>query len=1404
MKKKLLLILSVLTMAIAAATLCFGCTPDKGQQPPEKEGEYSITLSDSELSLDVFDRQTLTATVRDPENTVVDKAVEWTSSDPTVVKVKDGTLDALKAGAATVTATAEGKSAVCNVTVSALVRPQLVIAQTELTLSEGASSNLSPVVKFKGRTLENAEYGITYSYEPTVEGIAEVSEAGVVSALSMGETEIAVTARFPLAEAAGLAGDLTETITVTVVPVYKFEIAVKDTFGTDIYLMEAADGDSVYKGTSEVEVAEISYNDEPIEEGWEFKSSDESVATVSAAGVITLADTAEEGSTVNIYGEYTVSAGKTIKSNEISFTVRKATVDKTLDGEVTVDLSEQAPSIDGALFGEGFEITDVQDAEKLGVSIWNGGFINKEAVTGLGERKLIVESDKIRYRVDAWVVSKVIKTAADITGLFSPAEGTAVPVVNGYYVLGNDIEAGEAAFKYRGWSTDKSKGLLGTFDGRGHTVDGLKLNAAGGIFGVIGTGGKVQNVAFTNVEVETADHAVVLAYFIEGSVENVFISINKMVSTANSSDRAAGLAGQTADAAMLKNIGVVYNSDISVLNGSSGALEAKANKGAWENVFVVSEDYLFGGSGAGTDSPTQYGKSVKKYATLGGLLADETYYAQLKSAYSEDWDLGKMTFSSAVDYLKAEIDTLPQELTLTIGEPVAVAENARIFNVSLSDNAAGKAVAEGGAVKATAAITEDDNVTVTVSWAGAEKSIKLVTGLSEEEVQTEAKEYIANADDGEDLVVTDQKIDESANAKVTVCGVQVEATLESGKLTIGKDELKKQGIKSGAQTITVEYEAKILRINGVTIVWTINDADELKAMRDRMTSVGDTYDGYLVLGKDIDLGNAGTNTFGWSYRMTFSGIFDGKNHKISNYQAATNNCGLFAGVSGTIRNLAVEGVTVNAKSAAVVGYWLDGGTIENVYVKGTISGDGNVSDGDIASSGAGLLTARIRGEAKIKNVIVELVSHAEDLRLATAFGALEKTADEGVFDNCYAVNAKGYTFMPYGGGWTRKDFDGETNKNFDDLFALWADEAAKTIAEGLGVAAPSDLTVQYEGYNGYYCFNTDDLTVTSNAFLAMGNVTEVKLGEKTLNEGDYAIEGDTFTISKGKIDNTSFGPQELKITGDKLSVTVNLTVAYKLTTKQDVLNLYDYLVVSETNKYFGYLVLGGDVNMENATLRNATAGKKITKSAALNFTGVFDGCGYTISNYEVPNEGSAGISIFSTVTGTIKNLKLEQVTISGKGGALVGDQLRDGGRLENIYVSGTIKGDGVTDNDELRNFGSSLLVGRVSTNNNKIKGVIVNVKFEEGAPDNLTLGSAFGVVNTGYENVTFENCAVICENDAFAYRKQGSPGKRTAVSDWTLQAFTVKNGNNNFTTLAGALADPTIGGILTGLNVTAE
>ena len=118
-----------------------------------------------------------------------DRAVAWSSSDRSVATVdKAGTVHGLRPGTATVTATAEGKSGTCAVTVKAKAVnvTDVSLDRTELTLTEGEAETLTATVK-----PDNADNRkVTWSSDKTE--IATVGGDGRVTAVKAGEAVVTV------------------------------------------------------------------------------------------------------------------------------------------------------------------------------------------------------------------------------------------------------------------------------------------------------------------------------------------------------------------------------------------------------------------------------------------------------------------------------------------------------------------------------------------------------------------------------------------------------------------------------------------------------------------------------------------------------------------------------------------------------------------------------------------------------------------------------------------------------------------------------------------------------------------------------------------------------------------------------------------------------------------------------------------------------------------------------------------------------------------------------------------------------------------------------------------------------------------------------------------------------------
>ena len=159
---------------------------------PEIVPVSQITLNKAEASISVGNSETLTATVA-PEN-ATNKALTWASSDEDVATVApDGTVTAVKAGAATITATAadgSGKSATCTVTVTGGTTPSQPGSSTGGS-SGGSSSDRdshdsNPVIKTE--TKNNTD-GSTTKTETRRDGSVTQTTTGKDGSVTKTETK---------------------------------------------------------------------------------------------------------------------------------------------------------------------------------------------------------------------------------------------------------------------------------------------------------------------------------------------------------------------------------------------------------------------------------------------------------------------------------------------------------------------------------------------------------------------------------------------------------------------------------------------------------------------------------------------------------------------------------------------------------------------------------------------------------------------------------------------------------------------------------------------------------------------------------------------------------------------------------------------------------------------------------------------------------------------------------------------------------------------------------------------------------------------------------------------------------------------------------------------------------------
>ncbi len=1448
MKRSILLLL-VLVMISSLFAGCNWFTGTPNPTPTTPPTTYTLELSDTELELDVFDKAELTVTVKDNNGELVNnQEISWVSDHPEIVAVNDGKLDAMAKGTAVITASVGEFNTSCTVTVDALVRPQLMVTEAEVHIAKRQERVVIPSVKFKSEILDNAAYDITYSFDSANDSIATISEDGKIIGVGVGETQITVTANLPRATAAGIDGSLTLTINVKVLANFSMNVGIADGESSVIYLQGATDGETVYKDSSKVVVLEAIYEGNDISADIVFKSSDEEILLVDENGVVTLAPTAKVGDKATIYCQYQFAEEGVILSNSVEFTVDKANVTKPVEGEIVVDLSSENGLNVDQLFGEEFGILSVYDLEdQTKTNIWNveGGVIDASKVALFGNRTLVIEGEKISYKINVLLVSKVITTMDEFLAIFQSS--TKIPDIkaDGYYILGNNIDASEAAFVGRGWYSGDGVGLVGTFDGRGYTIDGFNISSGGGIFGVVSSTATVKNVAFTNIKVNApTSHAPVLAYAMMGTLENCYFGINEL--STGYVTGTAGLFVQANDKNVIKNVVVVANCSISVPEGfpegKYGILEAATNKGAFENVFVVSPDKLFGGSGA-IDEATQYSKSVQRYTSMSELLASD-YYSEKKVAYPSDiWDTATMTFKSSADVFKAELEGLPTEKELSLGEAVALLNN---YNACVITSNSDKLTVSNGRVTANQLLTLADGAKVTITWGEVSKEIAIKT---KNETTLAQKVYLNDANQS---TITISGVPTSLTSlkayAMGVSGSEVELTLtcENGVVSITKEALAAASapIATGANELrlVLENDANYY-VKDVTFVWVLNNATEILKMREHLTLNGSIYSGMLALGADIDLTGVTIKNHGLTNNHTFAGEFDGRNYTLSNMSlpATSGNIGLFTNVSGTIKNVKVVNGTLSTYAGLLVGGGLTG-TIENVYVSGTIAADGMAAASNLTNFGAGLLAGRINAGAKINNVIVEIISMTDGLRLATAFGKLHGgSASENSFTNCYAINAADATFMPYNQGWVKKSFTtGGTNANFDSMYELWTtNDSAKALAVSLGIAEPSkphvcanpceicglcasecaETTCAKKCEGHHECANPCEICGLCASECAEKQCAEKCQGhtktEVTLTVSDvlyYANnkEGTDFVISHADLTGT---PSSVTVAGIEVGgsiangaltipaaamktdtmpsgvVTIVVTTGTHIYTIEGAKVVWTINTASDVLKMKNHLTVAADGKTYSGMLalgQDIDLNGVTIKNSGLTgtiFAGEFDGRNYTLSNIAA-NTGNIGL--FADVSGTIKNLKVTG-TVSANTALIVGGALT--GTIENVYVSGSITKDGMAATSNLTNFGAGLLAGRIQAAA-KINNTIVELT---SIADGLRLGTAFGKLHGTNNTAIFSNCYAVNAADAtYMPYNQG----------WTKANFPTGTTNANFADMAALWENEAAAALATSLGLT--
>ena len=246
----------------------------------------SVTLNQITASLRVGQTVTLTATVM-PED-ATDKTVTWTSSNEAIATVDaEGKVTAMALGEAAITATCGDVSATCAVTVVATSVESVTLDYESIELRLGETFVLTATVMPDDAT----DKTVTWTSSDT--GVITVDENGQITAVGMKDSGATVTAT--------AVNGVSASCHVTVLAPLATSIELDQT------MISATVGDEVQL-TATILPAEAS------NQAIEWRSSDETIATVSASGLVS----------VVAVGDVTITASTTDGSNLSATCVIKA------------------------------------------------------------------------------------------------------------------------------------------------------------------------------------------------------------------------------------------------------------------------------------------------------------------------------------------------------------------------------------------------------------------------------------------------------------------------------------------------------------------------------------------------------------------------------------------------------------------------------------------------------------------------------------------------------------------------------------------------------------------------------------------------------------------------------------------------------------------------------------------------------------------------------------------------------------------------------------------------------------------------------------------------------------------------------------------------------------------------
>ena len=1023
-------------LAIVALLLVFTCAVFAACD--NDVANVEVALDKSAVTVEVGGEATITANV-----TGSDQAVVWTSDDQSVATVSDGKIVGVKVGTTVVKATVGEVVATCEVTVT---RPSIVgtlsIDYSSLNLLVGKTADVNATVKYKGAKVD----GLVYSWTVVDGAVCSVSpngETATVKGLTAGSTMVTVSTTH-----------LGETLTADVKVTVKNDVSLSVdnlTLRDNKYILNlitaTPDGYNSDKTTSFAPVFKVEVDGNVVSDAVvdvTIAEADEAVAEYdSEQGKIV----AKSVGTATVSCVYTLGGAEYKVEILVSVELPEVQLNKTIMLETGREFC-LIEGIDGVATSVKIDDTAVEfENTQQGIVLKN------LADPAFGVHAIEVCTTTEKLTAQAEIVTLAIANKADFDSIATVAsKGNGV--WDGYFVLVADIDYNGTLATFcgrnQGGNYGGTTGFVGTFDGRGHVVKGITIAADadgrgwfGGVFGVLGTTGVVQNVGFVNATLSAGDASAILSDLCYGTISNVFVEVNNQ-------------GGQRCAAIAHCLFGTVENTIVYLTGskpandgdfaGSNLALASFVYDGAkLTNCFSVGALELYR---TGGDNPVAGAENdkLKKFAIL-AEMKEHTF----DDSWSDVWTNvdGMPVFAAYIDCVTANVDNAIANDNAAKVDGKLILKGAFGYQYSLKTPVDGIAI-EGNVVTVTDAFDVEFTVVATCVFDSTVTTEKTFTTASVPSVNLQQVFDVDKSNATTTLTV--DELDGKTVTEVKIGELALTFTQNGKQLTIGGYA----DIVYGANVVKIVTDKAVYSAN-VLAAWLVDSADEWNAEVTASQANPADWNKYYVLTADLDYTGVKYvapkgEQFGAVYG--FKGTFDGRNHKINGLTIRDTANSFFGTVAmtATIKNVAftncafsyydIDGTTFLSVNKSGIVADLLYGTVENVFVQGNLAGHW----------WCGGIAYFVGETATVKNCIVQADVISGD-KCSTFFASADSKAN---LVGCYAVTTTESTMMLVGadpsvGTAFEERADVRTVASYDALkdcnFADW-DKSVWNLANG--------------------------------------------------------------------------------------------------------------------------------------------------------------------------------------------------------------------------------------------------------------------------------------------------------------------------------------------------------------------